>query len=62
MEKNYIIIFDGGQMAHIKELDIEILQSFENGECDIIDISDPNNPLENFNTGDGWEAIEPVED
>lgn len=57
MNKNYIIINEADNYSHVKHLSKETLQLFEDGYIEIIDITDPNNPLEKLLFSDTWNKI-----
>lgn len=57
MNKNYIIINEHDNFSHVKRLSKETLHLFKNGYIEIIDITDPNNPLEKLIFNDNWNKI-----
>lgn len=60
MKKNYLVLYESGDLQHVNELTGGIMQALEDGIVDLVDITDPNNPLETFVDEEGWSLIEHV--
>jgi hypothetical protein len=52
----YIVIFEDGTMSHRETINSELLKEADNGVTDIIDISDPSDPLRYLD--EGWCSLE----
>lgn len=52
----YIYIFEDGEFKKVAQTHEDDFESVRNRDLEIIDISDPKNPL--YYTGESWDTLE----